>query len=270
MSSTVCELDLANDLSVGLERGEFYIVLQPKICVKTQQTIGVEVLSRWRHPRFGRISPDVWVVMAESLGLMRDLTHWLVEKSLSCMHLRNQGNQDFHFAINVCPSVFDEALVEHIARRCQEEGVSPQAFELEITESVKAKSLDKLASAVRYAQALGFRVALDDFGAGYSSMQYLVELPVNTVKIDQSLVRKAGQTRQGLLVCKTLIGLAKEMNATVVCEGVETAEQLNLVRQMGADVVQGFLFGEPMPIDMVGIVLNESGMSHPRSYHEWN
>jgi len=252
----ICEPNLANDLTQGLRQGAFSIVLQPKVFLDNRRIMGAEILSRWHHPRFGKIAPDVWVLMAESQGLMRELTEWLVHKALQSMHLEMQ------LAINVCPSVFDDKLIDFIAEKFAQAGASPQMLELELTESVKPNSLDQLAEAVRYAQALGFRVALDDFGVGFSSMNYLVELPVNTVKIDRSIVQKITHNRSATLVCKTLINLAHEVDARVVCEGVETEEQCEALSMMGADIVQGYLFGKPMPLEVAALYLNNGLMSN--------
>jgi EAL domain-containing protein (putative c-di-GMP-specific phosphodiesterase class I) len=265
----IIELDLANDLLQGLHRGEFSVLLQPKVSVATGNVVGAELLSRWQHPRFGMIAPDVWVVMAESQGLMRELTEWLVNKALNCMHLRHQQAGPFQFAINVCPSVFDYKLIDFIGAQFAQAGASPQSLELEITESVQARCLDTLGDAVRYAQAIGFRVALDDFGTGFNSMNYLVDLPVNTVKIDRGIVQKITGNRSATLVCSTLVGLAHEINAQVVCEGVETEAQYEAVAHMGTDMVQGFLFGKPMSIEVAGLYLN-GGSPNPRSLRDCN
>jgi EAL domain-containing protein (putative c-di-GMP-specific phosphodiesterase class I) len=251
----ICELNLANDLTQGLRQGAFSIVLQPKVFLANRRVMGAEILSRWYHPRFGEIAPDVWVQMAESQGLMRELTEWLTHKALQSMHLEMQ------LAINVCPSVFDCQLIDFIAEKFSQAGVSPQLLELELTESVKPNCLSQLGEAVRYAQAFGFHVALDDFGVGFSSMNHLVELPVNTVKIDRSIVKKITYNHSAALVCKTLINLAHEVDARVVCEGVETEEQCEILSIMGADIAQGYLFGKPMPLELAALYLNSGPSS---------
>lgn len=257
------DIDLAKDLRRGLRHGEFSVVLQPKISLINHQVVGAEILSRWHHPHYGRVTPKVWVVMAESQGLMRELTEWLVRQALQCMFLQ------VPLSINVCPSVFDRDLVDFIAKEFHKESIAPSLLELEITESVKPRNIRDLADAVRYAQTHGFQVALDDFGAGFCTLSSLLELPVNVVKIDQSIVQKVTQDNSSALICHTLISLAQETGAKVVCEGVETEEQYHRILHMGADMVQGFLFGRPMPIDTVAFYL-KGGSSNPRNLRECN
>lgn len=259
----VIELDLATDLTQGLRGGDFSVVLQPKVSLKNRQVVGAEVLSRWYHPRYGRVAPEVWVVLAESQGLMRELTEWLVHQALKCMYL------GVPLSINVCPSVFDNDLVNFIAEEFRKASVNPSLLELEITESVEPKNMQDLAASVRHAQSCGFHVALDDFGSGFCTMSRLVELPVNVVKIDQGIVQKITSDNSAALICQTLISLAQEMGAKVVCEGVETEEQYLSVVQMGADMVQGYLLGRPMPVDTVAFYL-KGGSSNPRSLRECN
>jgi EAL domain-containing protein (putative c-di-GMP-specific phosphodiesterase class I) len=236
--------DLAHDLRVALMTQQLQVVLQPKVCAVTHKTVGAEVLLRWQHPVEGLIAAERWVSIAESHNLMRPLTLWLIDTVISS--LQASGESALPLAINVSPTVLDGALALHIANALSKANVAPQLLEIEITESAPVTNMTNLANAVRLLQTKGLKVYLDDFGTGYSTMQYLVDVPVDGVKMDKSFVQQAPLVPAARLILRTLIELAHEIGVTVVCEGVETIEQLTLVKKLGAQVIQGYLTGKPM------------------------
>jgi len=235
---------LAFDLRAALMTQQLQMVFQPKVCVHTHQTVGAEVLLRWQHPTKGLIPTERWISLAETHGLMRPLTVWLVDRTLH--YLSNADEDALPLAINVSPTILDGAFALHISKMVAATGVAPHLLEIEITESTPVTNITNLANAVRLLQSKGIKVYLDDFGTGYSTMKYLVDVPVDGVKIDKSFVQQAPLVLSARLILGTLIELAREIGVTVVCEGVETLEQLALLKDLGAEVVQGYLTGKPM------------------------
>lgn len=236
--------DLAEELRVALMTQQLHIVFQPKICAQTHRTVGAEVLLRWQHPVEGLISADRWVSIAESHNLMRPLTIWLIDSVIS--HLQSSGDTALPLAINVSPTIMDGKFALHIVKTLNAAKVAPHLLEIEITESAPVPNMTNLANAVRLLQSKGLKVYLDDFGTGYSTMQYLVDVPVDGVKMDKSFVQQAPLVPAARLILRSLIELANEIGVTVICEGVETFDQLSLVKRLGAQVIQGYLTGKPM------------------------
>jgi EAL domain-containing protein (putative c-di-GMP-specific phosphodiesterase class I) len=243
-TNTQIKLPLVEDLRLALMTQQFHMVFQPKVCARTNQIVGAEVLLRWQHPTHGLIPADHWVSLAESHNLIRPLTLWLLDKVIC--HLKSQENLAIPLAINVPPTCLDGAFVLHVVDSLTRAGVAYELLEIEITESTPVENMTNLANSVRLLRAKGVKVYLDDFGTGYSTMQYLVEIPVDGVKMDKSFVQQAPVIPAARMVLRSLIELTQEIGATVVCEGVETAEQLMLVKQMGAKIIQGYIVGKPM------------------------
>jgi EAL domain-containing protein (putative c-di-GMP-specific phosphodiesterase class I) len=236
--------DLAEELRVALMTQQLHVVFQPKICAQTHRTVGAEVLLRWQHPVEGLISADRWVSIAESHNLMRPLTVWLVDSVVA--HLKNSGETALPLAINVSPTIMDGKFALYIVKTLNAAKVAPHLLEIEITESAPVPNMTNLANAVRLLQTKGLKVYLDDFGTGYSTMQYLVDVPVDGVKMDKSFVQQAPLVPAARLILRSLIELANEIGVTVICEGVETFDQLSLVKRLGAQIIQGYLTGKPM------------------------
>jgi EAL domain-containing protein (putative c-di-GMP-specific phosphodiesterase class I) len=252
--------NLAHDLRVALMTQQLQVVFQPKVCALTQRTLGAEVLLRWQHPIEGLIAAARWVSIAESHNLMRPLTVWLVDTLIS--HLKKAGEAALPLAINVSPTIMDGAFALHIIKALTVANVSPHLLEIEITEAAPVTNMTNLANAVRLLQSKSLKVYLDDFGTGYSTMQYLVSVPVDGVKMDKSFVQQAPIIPAARLILKSLIDLANEIGVTVVCEGVETLEQLTLVKKLGAQVIQGYLTGKPMSVEAYAKHLEATEVPH--------
>lgn len=235
---------LAHDLRLALMTQQLHVVFQPKVCAHTHQIVGAEVLLRWQHPVEGLIPADRWVSLAESHNLMRPLTVWLVDKVIH--YLKNAGDAALPLSINVSPTILDGTFALHIIKTLSCANIAPHLLEIEITEAAPVTNMTNLANAVRLLQSKGLKVYLDDFGTGYSTMQYLVDVPVDGVKMDKSFVQQAPLIPAARLILGSLIELAHEIGVTVVCEGVETLEQLALVKRLGGEIIQGFLTGKPM------------------------
>ncbi|MBM3468566.1 MAG: EAL domain-containing protein [Alphaproteobacteria bacterium] len=238
---------LAYDLRLALMTQQLQLVFQPKVCIQTQQIVGAEVLLRWQHPVEGLISADRWVSLAETHNLMRPLTLWLLDKVVQ--YLENANDSAIPLAINVSPNILDGAFAIHILKTLSAAGIAPHLLEIEITESTPVSNMTNLANALHLLQSRGVKIYLDDFGTGYSTMQYLVDVPADGIKIDKRFVQQAPLLPAARLILRSLIELANEIGVTVVCEGVETIEQLTLVKRLGAQIIQGYISGKPMSSD---------------------
>lgn len=246
---------LAHELRLAILTSQLQIAIQPKVAIQSLKVIGGEVLLRWQHPKVGFISADRWVEIAESHGLMPQLNRWLVNQVTALI----KGNYPTitPLAINISPTSLDDQFVQFLLQTLKANQVDPSLIEIEITESASVDDLTVIAQCIRTLRTNGIIVSLDDFGSGYASMRYLVELEVDKIKIDKSFIQKAETNNNAWLILKNMMDLAKEINLKILCEGIETVSQLNLVRLLGADEGQGYYFGKPeLLTDQVKTALN--------------
>jgi EAL domain-containing protein (putative c-di-GMP-specific phosphodiesterase class I) len=256
--TTALSSQLARELRVALLTQQLHLTIQQKFSLKNGQEVGGEVLLRWEHPRYGLIKADQWVKLAEIHGLMTPLSHYLIQKVVK---LLSKERQRLPLAINISPSSLDMNLAHFIVAAIKKEKVDPKQLEIELTESTLPKTYAILIKSIDYLTSHGMKTALDDFGVGYNCMRYLVDLGVNAIKIDKSFVQQAPQATTPRLILKSMIDLAKEIDLEVVCEGIETPEQLFLAKTLGADIGQGFLFGKPEA------VYQDNDFARPLTFH---
>jgi EAL domain-containing protein (putative c-di-GMP-specific phosphodiesterase class I) len=232
--------------------------------------VGFEALLRWDHPERGTISPGIFIPIAEETGLVVLIGKWVLAQA--CQQLaawRSAGYEELRMAVNVSTLQFErQDWVETIAATLESSGVPPSALELELTETVVMKNCERAAERLAQLRALGISSAIDDFGTGYSSLKYLQHLPIDTLKIDQSFVRNLdplsdGESGNGAIV-RAIVTLAQQLGLRVVAEGVETNEELELLRRLGCDLVQGFLFSKPMRVEACDVFLRQSYSSSAR------
>lgn len=237
------ESNLAFALEHAISRKELSLLYQPQLSQDNKQYL--EVLLRWQHPFFGLISPDIFIGIAQENNLLSGITTWVVD---SVMQKIEQVDTDVVFAINVCPSLLTDEFTNLLINQVKEKNVHPKRIEIELTEGVKA-DLKPLQKIIQQLRREGFSVSLDDFGSGYSSMNYLASLEVDVVKIDKSLVHGALDSRSSYVILSTLISLCHTLDCKVVCEGVENDEMLSMVKTLGADRIQGFFISKPVTLD---------------------
>lgn len=238
---------LAQELRLAILTSQLHIAVQPKFCLNTMKVTGNEVLLQWEHPKYGFIQADRWVKIAEQHGLMTQLTLWLASKV--CTLIQNNHDITTSYAINISPSCLNVPVAQFIIDKILYAKINPSLLEIEITESAAVENFSDLAKAVQLLRSHGIKVSLDDFGTGFSSMQYLVELEVDVIKIDKSFVQRAPNNKVALLTLKSMIELAKAIDISVVCEGIETQEQLRISKELGADQGQGYLFARPQLLE---------------------
>jgi diguanylate cyclase (GGDEF)-like protein/PAS domain S-box-containing protein len=241
-------LELAAQLRGALQRGELRVVYQPLITNDGQRTIGCEALLRWDHPDRGLLAPGAFLRIAEDDGLIVPIGAWVLEESCRQLAAWRSEGRDLWVSVNV--SARQLAQVDFVAvveRALRETGVPASAICLEVTETAVLRRPEVAREALLALRRLGIRVALDDFGLGYSSLTHLKALPVDVVKVDRSFVADLVDSTQDRAVVEAVLTLANRMGLTVIAEGVETTDQDELLREMGCPVVQGYLYGRPVP-----------------------
>ena len=243
-------LQLANDLRRAIEHDEFVIHYQPRVEMASGKVVGMEALLRWKHSERGLVWPDDFISLAEEMGLIIPIGREVLEEVCQQAHVWHQ--QYLHdppllMSVNIsAKQLQDPNFAEDITQILQEFEVNPNAFELEITESVVMGDEEDIFDKLRELKNLGVRLAIDDFGTGYSSLSYLKRLPVETLKIDKSFISGLGRNPKDRLIASATISLAQTLKLAVVAEGVETAKQAMHLRKLGCDLAQGFYFAKPL------------------------
>ena len=246
------KLILESQLRQAIDREEFVLHYQPKVSFTNGTLVGVEALIRWNDPRTGQVPPNRFVPLLEETGLILAAGRWALNKAIAD-HLRwcDSGLPAVRVAVNV--SALQLRSIGFIAELEEALSVDVRAaagLELELTESLIMADVEQTIATLRAVRAMGVTIAIDDFGTGFSSLSYLAKLPVDTLKIDLSFVRAMTHSSQGQALVTTIITLAHALNLNVVAEGVETEEQSRLLRLLGCDEMQGYLFSKPLPVEI--------------------
>ncbi len=243
-------LELAASLKDALERDELFLVFQPQLALGSGQLVGAEALLRWRHPKWGAVSPAEFIPIAEQTGLIVPIGLWVMEQVAE--HLRRwdgMGLPPLVVAVNVSAVQFDRPnLVDELLAVVQRVGVSPSRIEVELTEAVALRDPELAAVTIDRLHDIGFRVSLDDFGTGYSSMSYLKRYAIDKLKIDQSFVRDLAISESDRAIVTAIVRVAHSLKMVSIAEGVETAEQLAWLKSCGCDEVQGYLYSRPLAL----------------------
>jgi EAL domain-containing protein (putative c-di-GMP-specific phosphodiesterase class I) len=240
-------LTLVNGLRHAIDRGELHLQYQPYTDLASGRVIGLEALLRWSHPEFGQVGPDRFIPLAEEIGVIDAISDWVLRTACTqAARWRAAGLPDISLAVNLSPRNFwDPELPGRVAGIIAETGWPASQLCLEITEGTIMGQQDPEASLQRLAD-LGVRLAVDDFGIGYSSLGSLRRFPVDILKIDRSFTHGIPQNGDNLALVRTIIALAGNLGLTVVAEGVETGEQHRTLLDAGCRQGQGYLYGKPM------------------------
>lgn len=242
--------DLESELRRALRRDELELHYQPRLCLETGRIVGLEALVRWRHAERGLLSPNEFVPLAEESGLIVPLGYWVISRALRDMQwLRGRGLPALHMAVNLSFRQFqDSQLLPTLNRLISERGVDAQWLEFELTETAVMRRSEQVQQTMQALGKVGVRFSLDDFGTGFSSFVHLNSLPITLLKIDKSFVGGMQDRPENRQLVRAMINLAHNLNLEVVAEGVETSEQLALLRQFGCDQVQGYWISKPLPL----------------------
>lgn len=266
-SNTRESLLLENQLRSALKYKQLVLYYQPQYELKTGQLIGFEALIRWNHPDLGVVSPLDFISLAEESGLIVPIGEWILHtacKQMKKMH--KQWQLPLRIAVNISPRQFlHPSLVQTVAEVLYRTKLKPCFLELEITESMVMGNVDQAISKMNEFNEMGVELAIDDFGTGYSSLEYLKKFPISKLKIDQSFVRELGTDPDDTAIVNSVISLAKNMNLEVIAEGVETVEQLDLLKHQGCDQGQGYLFSKPLPVSMLPSLIDSLLVDNPEA-----
>ena len=262
LSHVMTHLELESDLRKALDNGEFIIYYQPILAMEMSRIIGFEALLRWMHPSRGLIQPADFIPTAEEIGLMIPIGYWVLDEA--CRQLRiwqDKYPADPPLSMNVNLSTkqcSDPELIHRIIDILKKHELEASCLKLELTESLIVEDTDFIASILQNLRELGIQVQIDDFGTGYSSLGYLHTLPIETLKIDRTFISQLGESSNGLEIVRTILALAHSLGMHVIAEGVETKEQLQKLKKLNCEYVQGFYFSEPVDKKYVDKLLRKS------------
>lgn len=258
-------LALEADLRRAVERGEFEVYYQPQVMPASGEVLGLEALLRWNHPDRGPVSPAEFVPLLEETGLIVEVGDYVLRRACEDAQVwRSRGFPRIRVAVNLSPRQFLVSDLEQRVRRVLEEtGLPPAALELELTESAGTLNLDAVVDVLERLDAIGVTTAIDDFGIGHSWLGRLQRLPVRTLKVDRSFVAGMAGSTNDLAIVEAVVALGHALGLNVVAEGVEDSGQLDVVRAIGCDLVQGYFFAPAVPAGQV-IHLLAGGFAVPR------
>ena len=257
---------LKNDLETAIQNQELFLLYQPQIDLNTKRISGFEALLRWQHRKFGKTEPGEFIHLAEERGLMHPIGEWVLHEV--CRHdsllLQNQPEtlRNIGMAINVSPKQLRERFfVQNIERIISHTGISPEQLTLELTESMIMENPRAAKEVLSQIRKLGMKIAIDDFGKGYSSLSYLADFPIDIIKIDISFVHGIGKSRNHEAIIKTIISLAENLGLEVMAKGVETSSQSDFLLNHHCHVMQGYYFSRPVAHAAARELMNQQGNS---------
>lgn len=237
------------EMLAGLEKGEFEQYYQPKICIKTGRIMGVEALTRWHHPTKGFIPPGEFILLAEQTGLITKLDEWGLRTA--CRQAKqwvDQGLPPVKISVNMSQAQFYcTDVIQTVNDVLEDTGLDPALLEIEVTETMAMKDIDRTISVLESIRSMGVSVSMDDFGSGYSSLSSLKSLPLDILKIDRSLVCDIDENDVSQQITGAIVSLGKAMKLIVLAEGVETQAQCEYLSGIGCDLAQGYYYSKPRP-----------------------
>ena len=245
------------DFLSAIENKEFELYYQPQIHTKTGRVIGVEALIRWHHPEHGLISPAEFIPIAEQSGFIISLGEWVLKTA--CLQIKNLQLEEFDnlkLAVNISAHQFEqENFIRRVLEIIEETNFDIKQLELELTETVFVHDIEAVKLKMKALKSQGIELSIDDFGTGYSSFKYLREFSFNNLKIDRYFITNIDNLTDKQSIIKGIIQMAHHLNINIIAEGVETQEELNWLKQNRCDVIQGYFFSRPLPIEDLKIFL---------------
>ena len=265
-------LSLESGLRKAIERREFTLYYQPQLDLATNKITGMEALARWQHPEMGLVSPAEFIPLAEDTGLIVPLDEWVLRTACSQNKTwQEAGLPPLRVSLNLSARMFRQpGLPEMVAGVLRETGLNPDHLALELKESSVMSRAEESVQTLHALRALGVHISIDDFGTGYSSLNYLKRFPADCLKIDQSFVRDAATEPSDAAIVRAVVTLGRSLDLKVIAEGVETQEQLRLLRLLGCDEAQGYLLSRPLPAEEFRRKFLDSGDQVTRDWEPWD
>lgn len=259
-ASTLERLQLENHLRKAIEERQLLVYYQPKLCLRQGRLLAAEALVRWQHPQWGMVPPSEFIGLAEETGMIAPIGELVLRQACwQACEWQRQGLAPIRVSVNLSVYQLRQGKLVSLVRQVLEEsGLAPHLLELELTESQLLDSVEHIITTFQQLHELGVKLAIDDFGTGYSSLSYLKRFPVDYVKIDQAFIRGLHEGSEDAAITRAIIAMAKSLDLKVVAEGVETQEQLALLREQGCDEVQGYLISKPVDASAFGALLGRS------------
>ncbi len=256
--SSIERLTLIGDLPEAAAAGQFVLHYQPCVALRTGEVVRVEALIRWQHPRFGLLPPDQFVELAELSGAIQPMTRWVISEGLAAVKTWRDAGFPIGLAVNLSVrNLYDPDLVDHLQWALLDHGVRAGDLVLELTETELMDDPSLAREVFTAFGDLGVNTAIDDFGTGYSSLTYLRDLPLQEIKIDKSFVAEMHRRSDEFTIVRSMIDLGHNLGLEVVAEGVEHADDLQLLRRLGCDLGQGYHFSRPLPLDELLVWLEQ-------------
>jgi len=254
------KLSMLGQLDEAIDRGEVWIAFQPQLDLSTNRITGAEALARWTHPEKGPIAASEFVAAAEQSDRIGKLTAFVLEQAISTAAAINKRGARFDVAVNLSGKLLsDKMLVKKVALLLQRHGLDPKHLTLELTESAALTEEGQALDSLTQLRDMGVTISIDDYGTGFSTLEYLRTIPAAEIKIDQSFVKGMADNRSDRLMVQSTIALAHSLGRRVVAEGVENRELLDMLIEMGCDVGQGFVIGRPMSLESLRRRLSATG-----------
>ncbi len=264
---------LLEEFETAVREKQFEVVFQPKFDIRPQEPVltSAEVLVRWKHPQLGTVSPGVFIPLFEKNGLIRQLDEFVWREAAARMKdWKSRGVDPVPVSVNVSRiDLYDPVLVERMQEITEINGLSPAEFYLEVTESAYTEDSDQIIRTVKQLREKGFRIEMDDFGSGYSSLNMISTLPIDALKLDMQFIRTAFRERKDTRLLEMVIRLAESLEVPTIAEGVETAEQLLTLKTMGCDIVQGYYFSGPLSAAEFETFMRNRKKRMPEEQTEW-
>ncbi len=241
-------LEIESRLRKAIDNEEFFLTYQPQVELDTGRISGMEALIRWNDPQKGEIFPKDFIFIAEDLGLIVPIGEWVFRTACRQLrHWQDEGLPSITISINISPRQFmSRRLVPTLLQIVRETGADPRLIELEITETMIMRNIEQSIETLDQLKTIGMRVAVDDFGVGYSSLGQLKRLPASSMKIDRSFIMNVADDQQSGSITEAIIAMAKRLKLRCIAEGVETRQQLDFLRANHCEAFQGFLFSKPV------------------------
>jgi EAL domain-containing protein (putative c-di-GMP-specific phosphodiesterase class I) len=245
----LAETRLVNDLRHAADRSEFVVHYQPKVDLATQRIVGFEALVRWNRPGFGLVQPNDFILAAEHSGAIVQIGRYVLERACLDMAQLRKSFPSLEVSVNVSGRQLAEPdLVEQVRECLEAAGLEPAALRLEITETFLVEDPEKALGMLTRLRAMGVGLKLDDFGSGYSSLDYLRRFPFDTLKVDRSFVSGLASSHEDAEIVRAIVGLAQSLNLEMVAEGIENQAQLEWLKNLGCRFGQGYWFSRPVDL----------------------